>query len=74
MPTLTINPFGVGNIITAADTAAGVTFTGTETGLDGQQIYLSLFDFNTNSELVSTIPIIAENGRWSVTLNLVLVA
>ena len=50
---LTINPVDRGtNIITSADLAGGVVFSGTEKGLDGQQIgvELSLGYGNTREE------------------------
>jgi probable HAF family extracellular repeat protein len=78
MASITINPLDGNNIINAADAAAGVTFTGTETGLDGQQLlfafvgarnspsdFQDIAGFNLGDDFV---PVTANNGTWSYTL------
>lgn len=78
MASIIINPVDGNNIINAANAAAGVTFTGTETGLDGQQL---LFTFvgarNSPSDFQDIVgftlgddfvPVTANNGTWSYTL------
>ena len=78
MASVTINPLDGNNIINVANAATGVTFTGTETGLDGQQLlfafvgarnsssdFQDMAGFNLGDDFV---PVTANNGTWSYTL------
>jgi hypothetical protein len=65
-PTLTINPINNGtDVITSANNTSGVTSTGDETGLDGQQIGLSLELGYGDSRYGGTVFTVGENGTWS---------
>jgi hypothetical protein len=65
-PTLTINPINNGtDVVTAANNTSGVTWTGDETGLDGQQIGLSLDLGYGDSRYGGTVFTGGENGTWS---------
>jgi hypothetical protein len=67
MPSLTINPIDQGtNIITAADATAGITFSGSESGLDGQQIGLTLELSYGDTRFIGSIDTFAANGAWSI--------
>jgi hypothetical protein len=53
------------DVITTANDASGVIWTGTETGLDGQQIGLSLEPGYGDSRYGGTVFTVGENGTWS---------
>jgi hypothetical protein len=64
---ITINPIDNGtNVITAIDAATPITVSGNEVGLDGQDIFVTLFS-NTNESVASVVRI-AANGSWSAPL------
>lgn len=66
-PTITINTIDNGtNVITAADAASGVTWSGSETGLDGQQIGVEFDKSYGNSRFEGSAfsPVVGENGTW----------
>jgi hypothetical protein len=71
MSTITVNPIDNGtNIISAADAAAGVTFSGSETGLDGQQIGVELEKGYGNTRFLGAVPpAVGANGTWSTILS-----
>jgi hypothetical protein len=69
MPIITINPIDNGTIIiSAADATTGVTFSGTETDLDGQQIGVTIEKGYGNTRFIGTLNTVAVNGAWSITM------
>ena len=66
-PSLTINPIDNDtNVITAVDAASPITVSGNEAGLDGQDIFVTLF--SSTNQSVATVVRIAANGTWSAPL------
>jgi hypothetical protein len=64
---ITINPIDNGtNSITAVDAAYPITVSGNEVGLDGQDIFVTLF--SSTNEPVATVVRIAADGAWSAPL------
>ena len=64
---ITINPIDNGtNVITAIDAASPITVSGNEVGLDGQDIFVTLF--TSTNETVASVVRIAANGAWSAPL------
>src|SRR5271154_3029753 len=64
---ITINPIDNGtNIITSLDAATSVTVSGSESGLDGQDIFVTLL--SSADESVASVVRIAANGLWSAPL------
>jgi hypothetical protein len=64
---ITINPIDNGtNAITALDAATPITVSGNEVGLDGQDIFVTLF--SSANEPVASVVRIAANGTWSAPL------
>jgi hypothetical protein len=63
-----INPIDNGtNVITAVDAAQPIIVSGTEAGLDGQDMLVALFS-DTTEQPVATNAQIAANASWSVPL------
>jgi hypothetical protein len=64
---ITINAIDNGtNVITAIDAASPITVSGNEVGLDGQDIFVTLF--TSTNETVASVVRIAANGAWSAPL------
>jgi hypothetical protein len=69
-PTITINPIDNGtDVITAANNAAGVVWSGQETGLNGQTINIDYEEGYGDYRGMANVypPAVAANGTWSTT-------
>ena len=63
-PTIAINAIDGNNVINAAEAAAGVTISGTETYVDGQTVTVEIL--NSSNTVVDSYTTAAASGAWSV--------
>lgn len=69
MGTISINPIDQGtNIITGTGASAGITFSGTENGLDGQQIGIEIELGYGSIRFAGALETVAGSGPWSATM------
>ena len=66
-PTISLAPIDGTDVINAAEAAAGVTISGTESGANGQTVTVTITNTATDT-VVDTLTTTAEAGAWSTAL------
>jgi uncharacterized protein YwlG (UPF0340 family) len=67
LPTITIAPIAIDNVINLSEAQAGFTIGGTESGADGRSVTVQIL--NNSNQVIDTYTTVAAAGTWSVSVS-----